>query len=121
MTEKIFPLPVVKNKFGQDVSKISINDYYRQISEEVLEAFQAATLDKVNHVLEYEGCGQWVDPLEDIFCPDKFIGNAEAEELADIITCCVTRLAIIGYDEEKRQALYQAVNEKNRRRGYFGE
>ena len=106
-TTKILPLPVKKNKFGRRIADISITEYYRQIEEEVLESFKEAV------------CSELYEKINS----DKKICNAdrEAEELVDLITCCVTRLEIIGYDEEKRQKLYEFVNEKNRKRGYFDE
>ena len=169
----IIPLPVKKNKYGEKVADISVDKYYIQIMEEVLEAHENAVI--ANYLFELEGDAALVDDWE----------NDEAEELADIITCCVTRIAIIrddyyladylvkavakthieifggnfyvdlsssvmrayhiaqsenigeeaalieiiylcigrleylGYDESKRQKLYQAVNEKNKQRGYF--
>ncbi len=111
MNENIMPLPVKKNKFGQSVSKfnMSATAYYRQIGEEVLEAHNAAKNAELVNRINYEGCGQ---------C-SEFLENNEAEELVDIITCCVTRLEMLGYDEKDRQKLYAEVNEKNRKRGYL--
>ena len=107
---KIFPLPVKKNKFGENVADISIEKFYHQIAEEVMEAHTASIIHDVKKIMSAEGCGQCAE----------FIGeNNEPEELVDIITCCITRLEILGYDAEKRQELYQAVNEKNSRRGYL--
>ena len=97
--KKILPLPVKKNKFDKSVKDLSVTEYYRQIEEEVLEAFKEAVLSENS----------------------KVHGQNEAEELVDIITTCITRLEIIGCDENKRQELYAAVNEKNKKRGYFEE
>ena len=109
---KIYPLPVKKNKFGENVADISIEKFYHQIAEEVMEAHTASIIHDVKKIMSAEGCGQCAE----------FIGeDNEPEELVDIITCCITRLEILGYNEEKRQELYHAVNEKNRRRGYFGD
>ena len=105
----ILPLPVKKNKFGNRVADISTTDYYRQIEEEVLEAHEYAAI--ANYLLELEGDADVVGDWE----------NDEAEELVDIITCCITRLDILGFDENKRQELFHAVNEKNRKRGYFDD
>lgn len=107
----IKPLPVKKNKFGQHVADISITDYYGQIAEEVFEAFTAANNAEILKIMTREGCGQCAE----------FLQTNEAEELADIITCCVTRLESLGYGEKAREKIYAAVNEKNRRRGYFEE
>ena len=41
------------------------------------------------------------------------------EELTDVITVCVTWLASLGYDDVERGRIQRAVNEKNRRRGYW--
>ena len=66
---KIYPLPVKKNKNGELVADLPAWKYYRQIIEEVLEAHA-------------ENVG-------------AFESN-EAEELADVITCCITRLNILN-------------------------
>ena len=107
---KILPLPVKKNKFGELVADISVEKYYRQIAEEVLEAHKASIIHDIKKVMSDEGCGQ---------CAEYVDEDNEAEELVDIITCCVTRLEILGYDESAREKIYQAVNEKNRKRGYL--
>ena len=39
--------------------------------------------------------------------------------LFDVISDCIGYLELLGYDLEKRQILYNAVNEKNCKRGYF--
>mgnify|MGYP000850098761 FL=1 len=44
-----------------------------------------------------------------------------AMELTDVITVCVSWLDTLGYDEAARERLQERVNEKNRKRGYFGE
>ena len=105
----ILPLPVKKNKFGQRVADVSVDEYYRQIAEEVLEAHNAANNWHIVKILHHNGCGQCAELLD---CN-------EPEELADIIAACITRLDILGYNEDKRQKLYQAVNDKNKLRGYF--
>ena len=70
---KIYPLPVKKNKHGELVADLPIGKYYHQITEEVMEAHA-------------ENVG-------------VFESN-EVEELADVITCCITRLNILN-DGEK--------------------
>ena len=65
---KIYPLPVKKNKNGELVADLPVWKQYRQIMEEVMEAHA-------------ENVG-------------VFESN-EAEELADVITCCITRLDIV--------------------------
>ena len=115
MAEKVFPMPVKKNKCMEDVAKIPAEDYYKQIFEEVLEAYKAYNLGVVNKILVGEGCGSCIESIESCF----FGEDNEVEELVDIIACCVTRLEILGYDDDARQILYLKVNEKNRKRGYF--
>lgn len=191
----ILPLPVKKNKYGDRVADISVEDYYRQINEEVLEAFQqmtifaenniiydgntddneteevvdvitcavtrldiihwfeddedfgeylskvyadaeknyekpidfyttlansvmkaygAAKLSEVVNILHTEGCGTCIGYF-DTYDYD------EESRLADIIVLCVKYLEQLGYDADARQKLYQAVNEKNRKRGYLEE
>ena len=94
----MLPLAVKKNKFGQRVADLSVTEYYRQIEEEVLEAHENAVMYEMS--LQ---CSRY----------------DEAEELVDVITTCITRLETIGYDAKKRETLYKAVNEKNKKRGYF--
>ena len=49
------------------------------------------------------------------------LGNkdAEAEELTDIITVCVSMLEDMGYDQAARMKIQRDVNEKNRKRNYL--
>lgn len=109
----MLPLPVKKNKFGQFFKDIPVTDFYRQVCEEVLEAHNAAkNAELVKHMTD-EGM--------DVEKVTEFAEVNEPEELADIITCCVTRLEIIGYDESARLKLFDAVNNKNRKRGYLEE
>ena len=84
MTEKILPLPVKKNKFGQRVADISVEKYYRQIFEEVLEAHEC------KNICDYNCDDDWLSG-------EEFVRQLkrEAEELVDVITCCVTRFKII--------------------------
>ena len=106
----ILPLPVKKNKLGQKVADLSTTEYYRQIEEEVLEAYENAVMYETARRIATEVCNTYLG---------EYGRSDEAEELVDVITTCITRLEIIGYDEIKRQELYQAVNEKNRKRDYF--
>ena len=53
--------------------------------------------------------------------PRDFYLEDVAEEIADIITVCISYLDANGYDEEKRSELFAKVNEKNEKRGYFEE
>ena len=106
----MLPLAVKKNKFGQRVADISVTEYYRQIEEEVLEAHENAVMYETARRIVLDGCGA---------CLGEYGRSDEAEELVDIITTCITRLEIIGYDAEKREKLYKAVNEKNKKHGYF--
>ena len=71
----ILPLPVTKNKFGERVADIDVEKYYRQIFEEVLEAHESSVISKSSF--------------------NKNCVDYEAEELVDVITCCVTRFKII--------------------------
>ena len=126
----MLPLAVKKNKFGQRVADISVTEHYRQIEEEVLEAHENAvisdhelkktqehkdTFNSTSALVIYKA--RQAESKNKIQLYKKF----EAEELADIITACITRLEIIGYDAEKRDKLYKAVNDKNRKRGYLEE
>lgn len=52
---------------------------------------------------------------------DVYVKNKLSEELTDVITVCTSWLDTLGYDEAARGRLQERVNEKNRKRGYFGE
>ena len=102
---KIVPLAVKKNKFGERVADISVTDYYAQIMEEVLEAHA----EYVSNVI--------YDKLNGA----KIIGDDDNEvtELVDVITCCVTRIDIIGIEnysinslDEYPQDFYNALSRK---------
>lgn len=56
---------------------------------------------------------------EEIFEAFVSTKTARAEELADVITVCISWLESLGYDEEKRSELFAEANEKNEKRGYF--
>ena len=43
-----------------------------------------------------------------------------AEELTDVKTAATTALHVLGYDEAMRDELQTRVNDKNRKRGYWG-
>lgn len=45
--------------------------------------------------------------------------EAQAEEIVDAMTVCVSWLNALGYDEQGRAAIYRKVNTKNRNRGYM--
>ena len=115
----IVPLPVKKDKIGRRVAGISLIEFYRQIREEMSNAYANATnkdaletFKKCGALIVEKGTFEGMVETEEV---------AEAEKLANIITYCITRLEIIGYDENKRQELYQMVNEKNCERGYFDD
>ncbi len=186
MINKILPLPVKKNKFGERVADISVEEYYHQICEEVVEAHKASieiqareyTLldiadDEPTELADVITC--CITRLDIIKC-DNIVGVIDDQKkyysepadfytdlaaavmnsyhaaktainfdymrnegcgycaidlaqdeyvekycLGYIIVMCIKRLAKLGYDESDRQKIYQAVNDKNRKRGYFEE
>jgi len=178
---KILPLPVKKNKFGERVANISLEKYYRQIMEEVIEVNDADNRDaKAEELVDVIACcitrldimhwyedgddfGAYVDrvikdacesyrapkdfyvdlaaavmqsyhaaKMADVFdylrnegcgsCAADISEDCDEEgALGNIIVMCIKRLEKLGYDESDRQKIYQAINEKNRKRGYFEE
>ena len=93
MTEKNLPRPVVRDKSGKLVKDYSPRDWYLKLQEEIFETMEIGVFED-----------------EDV-----------AEEIADIITVCVSQLEALGYDEEKRSEIFRRVNEKNKKCGYFEE
>jgi len=86
---------------------ISTADWITKLMEEVVEVVHIAT-DKAELDVR-----DWLDD-EDILA-DKL-----GEELTDVITVCTSWLDAFGYDEVARGKLQEKVNEKNRKRGYWG-
>ena len=96
---KNFPRPV-KNDGTFLTKHYETFDWFAKLNEELDEAkYNAAAADESGE-----------DYKENL-----------AEELADLMTCCVSWLDVLGYDEEKRSSLFAKVNEKNEQRGYFDE
>ena len=96
---KNFPRPV-KNDGTSLTKHYETFDWFAKLNEELDEAkYNAAAADESDE-----------DYKENL-----------AEELADLMTCCVSWLDVLGYDEEKRSSLFAKVNEKNEQRGYFDE
>ena len=90
MTERILPRPVKKNKRGELVATIPVDKYYKQIIEEVFEAHEAEITKADIDFLKEGGCGMCVGLIEEAS------PSTELEEIVDIITCCVTRIDILG-------------------------
>ena len=101
---KNFPRPV-KNDGTSLTKHYETFDWFAKLNEELDEA-------KYNAVA--------ADESESQFLADAYRDDL-AEELADLMTCCVSWLDVLGYDEEKRSSLFAKVNEKNEQRGYFDE
>ena len=95
-TEKnILPRPVIRDGNGKLATHYSLRDWYLKLQEEIFEVSESI--------------------MEDVHA------EITAEEIADVITVCISWLESLGYDEEKRSELFAAVNEKNEKRGYFKE
>ena len=91
--ENILPCPVVRDKNGKLIKDHSPRDFYLKLQEEIFEVIGLRTLYTSR--------------------------ERTAEEIADIITVCISYLNANGYDEKKRSELFAKVNEKNKKRGYF--
>ena len=148
----MLPLAVKKNKFGQRVADIGLLDYYGQIMEEVLEAYIESVIAEYSTEKDANEAEELADVITccvtrlsiiksrfvktEVEIPQdfyqylaktvllaydkaKYEHEYESAELSYIINLCITRLEIIGYDAKKREKIYKAVNDKNRKRGYF--
>ena len=91
--QNILPRPVMRDGNYERTKDYSSRDWYLKLQEEIFET------------------------VEDSF--DQPVKTAE--EIADVITVCISWLEALGYDEEKRSELFAKVNEKNKKRGYFKE
>ena len=97
------------NKQMEDKPK----DFYRYLEQKVLNAHQQAIgADLLTKIIQDGGADEFGYFSQ--YC-------WETDFLADVIVACTTRLEQLGYDEKAREELYKAVNEKNRKRGYFEE
>lgn len=103
--ENIFPRPVIRDGNGKLTKDYSTRDWFLKLQEEIFEA-------KVNTAM----CSS--EKIRQYFHADE---NGIAEEIADVITVCISYLNALGYDEKKRSELFAKVNEKNKKRGYFKE
>ena len=110
MTEKILPCPVVRDKSGKLAKDYSSRDWYLKLQEEIFEV-----IDNVQIFNQF--CVEYGENYKS----STNAKNMTAEEIADVITVCISWLETLGYDEEKRSELFAAVNEKNENRGYFKE
>ena len=95
--QNVLPRPVVRDGNGKLAKDYSSRDWYLKLQEEIFELNRAFMLQSVN----------WGGVFD--------VG----EDIADVITVCISWLETLGYDEEKRSELFAAVNEKNEKRGYF--
>ena len=104
-TKNILPRPVIRDGNGKLTKLYSTRDWFMKLQEEISEAMEKMMLYRYG---DYQVSANI--EREDI-----------AEEIADIITVCISYLNALGYDEEKRSEIFRKVNEKNEKRGYFKE
>ena len=85
------PLPVKRDGNGRLTADYDDRQWYLKLQEEIYEAFSTVRT------------------------------RERAHELTDVITVCTSYLHALGFDQDDRQELQRAVNEKNAARGYFKE
>ena len=90
-SENILPRPVVCDGNGRLTNDYSPRDWYLKLQEEIFEVMESHSKE------------------------------TKVNEIADVITVCISWLESLGYDEEKRSELFAKVNMKNEKRGYFKE
>ena len=86
------PQPVIRDGNGKLIKDHTPRDFYLKLQEEIFEVMNSS---------------MYADEM--------------AEEIADVITVCISYLNAKGYDEKKRSEIFAMVNEKNEKRGYFKE
>ena len=96
-SKNILPRPVIRDDNGKFTKYYLPRDWFLKLQEEVFEVQRETNLNEVKygHILYI------------------------AEEIADVITVCISYLNALGYDEKKRSEIFRRVNEKNEKRGYF--
>ena len=105
-SENILPRPVVRDGNGKLVKEgYDFRDWYLKLQEEFFEMAESSAFFQAG--IEVQGLNRSYERL--------------AEELADIITVCISYLDYLDYDEKARSELFASVNEKNENRGYFKE
>lgn len=87
--ENILPRPVIRDRDKKLIKNQTEKEFIMKLQEEIKEVEDSGTNEET------------------------------AEEIADIITVCISYLNKLGYDENKRSKLFAKVNEKNEKRGYF--
>ena len=103
--QSVSPRPVIRDGNGILIKDYTPQDFYLKLQEEISEAMEKMMLYSYG---DYQVSANI--EKEDI-----------AEEIADIITVCISQLEALGFDEEKRSKIFAKVNEKNEKRGYFNE
>ena len=101
LNKNILPRPVVCDGKGKLTKNYSSRDWYLKLLEKILEVMKAVRKEETSLNYDYE---------DDV-----------AEEIADIITVCISQLEALGYGEKARSEIFARVNEKNEKRGYFKE
>ena len=91
--KKILPRPVIRDGNDKLIADHTPRDFFLKLQEEIFETIEKA---------------MFIDG-------DEYM----AEEIADIITVCISYLNANGYDEKARAELFAKVNAKNEKRGYF--
>ena len=99
-SKNILPRPVIRDDNGK-LTKCSPCYWYLKLHEEIFEVMVVqADIERDWNARDYDDV---------------------AEEIADVITVCISYLNALGYDEKKRSEIFRRVNEKNEKRGYFKE
>ena len=104
--ENILPRPVIRDGNGKLTKDYMLRDWYLKLQEEIFESVDTI----FRNAFEWE-LGRSYSATDD----------EVAEEIADVITVCISYLNARGYDEKKRSEIFAKVNEKNGKRGYFKE
>jgi len=97
-----FPRPIKCDGNGKATKDYSPRDWLLKVQEEI---FEVAEIQNYGNFQGYPAQAR----------------EMLAEELADVITVCISWLDALGYDNKKRAELFVKVNEKNEKRGYFKE
>lgn len=113
----IFPKPCTCKIDRKGIDFSNVGGWIKKVREEYKEVMRIAYRYEVNRLTLTRNLflGEREEYEKDVDFSRQWL----AEELADLITVCISFLNWLGYDEEARSQLFKRINDKNFERGNF--